>query len=364
MTPEQQVLDEIRRALAAADVDADALVAEAFADARAEVVDTLRRLIARDLLDRALRSLGPDGGRRGPAPEPGAAGPPTPEPGAAGPPTPPASAAAEAPDAGEARAEPAGERALYVLGVTGADALLDLDGLDPPPGGGPFRRLTQGALQALVCDVDPATFEVLRTPGPEGLDTLAAAARAHDSALAALAARTTVLPLPLGTVLADEATLARLLAAHAARLHAELDRLAGCSEWAVTVRDLDVEGTGEEQDSSAASSGGDYLRRRSAALNRRAEQRQRREELATRIHQRLARGAREADTVASRPVEDVAPPLLHGVYLLDAAEVDELETRVGQLRREHPGAVIELTGPWPPYHFSSVELTVDRQERP
>lgn len=355
MTPEQQLLDEIRRALAAADVDADALVAEAFADARAEVVDTLRRLIARDLLDRALRSLGPHGGRGDPAPEPEAGVPPPPASAPAG---------AAAPDADEARAEPGGERALYVLGVTGGDAPVDLDGLDRPPGGGPFRRVAQGALQALVCDVDPATFEVLRTPGPEGLDTLAAAARAHDSALAALAARTTVLPLPLGTVLADEATLSGLLATHAARLNAELERLAGCSEWAVTVRDLDVEGAGEEPDSSAASSGGDYLRRRSAALGRRAEKWQRREELATRIHQRLARGAREADTVASRPVEDVAPPLLHGVYLLDDAAVGGLETRVEELRREHPGAVIELTGPWPPYHFSSVDLTVDRQEHP
>jgi hypothetical protein len=62
--------------------------------------------------------------------------------------------------------------------------------------------------------------------------------------------------------------------------------------------------------------------------------------------------------VSTRPVKDVAPPLLHGVYLVADGAVGELEAVVAALREEHPEAVIEIGGPWPPYHFSAVELAV------
>jgi hypothetical protein len=107
----------------------------------------------------------------------------------------------------------------------------------------------------------------------------------------------------------------------------------------------------------ATDSGSEYLRRRSVALEAKQTRWRTREELATRMHERLAAVAAQADVVVSRPLEDVAPPLLHGVYLLDDTALADLERTVGQLREEHDDAVIEMTGPWPPYHFASVELS-------
>lgn len=355
MTPEQRLLQQIREALAAADVDVDPLVEEAFSDARAEVADTLRRLISQDLLRRTLETLGHHPpGSPGQRPASAATGSPG-EDGA--PPADESPTAPEQPAPGPGRsADPTGGvRATYVFGVTLPDD-LDLDPMTRLPGGGPLRTLDAGPVRAVVCDVDTATFEVLRSPGPEGLETLAAAAHAHDANLAFLAGRTTVLPLPLGTVLPDDATVAALLGAHGDRLRTELARFEGYAEWAVRVHVLD-DPTADDEAARAADSGSEYLRRRSVALEAKQTRWRTREELATRMHERLAAVAAEADVVVSRPLEDVAPPLLHGVYLLPDADVADLERAVGELREEHDDAVIEMTGPWPPYHFASVELS-------
>ena len=272
-----------------------------------------------------------------------------------------------APATTDEAADPAtpGPGATYVFGLVAADAEVELAELDRLPDGGDVRLLSAAGVRAVVCDVDPADFEVLRSPGPEGLDVLAAVAHAHDATLAVLATQTTVLPLPLGTILPRDEDLGGLLRAHGAQLRGELARFADRTEWAVTVRDLDDAADDHgEGDAREAASGLDYLQRRGDALERRATRWSRREALATGIHDRLAAHAVESDIVTSRPVDDVAPPLLHGVYLLATDAVDDFETAVAELRRDHDGAVIEMTGPWPPYHFSSVDLSTSHGPTP
>lgn len=367
MTPEQQLLERIRRALAEAGVDTDGMVAQAYEEARAEVADVLRRLMVQDLLGRALHSLGgqpPTDERppRGHAPPQDAAPQDAPEEDALT-----EDALEEAPreDRPPAATASTGHVAAatdgtmtYVFGITRADAAPDTAGLSPLPGGGAPRVLAADGVQAVVCDVDPTTFEALCTPGPDGLDILTAAALAHDAALAAIASQTTVLPLQLGTAVPDDAAVRDLLRDHGARLRAELDRLAGHAEWSVTVQVLDDGDRDGDDAARTASSGSDYLQRRGASLNRRASRFEQRERLARHLHERLAAVAAASDTVSSRPVDDVAPPLLHGVYLLTGDAVADLEDVVASLREEHPEAVIEIGGPWPPYHFSAVELAV------
>jgi hypothetical protein len=150
--------------------------------------------------------------------------------------------------------------------------------------------------------------------------------------------------------------VADLLRDHAGRLRAELERLAGHAEWSVTVQLFEDDDRDGEDAARSASSGSDYLQRRSASLGRRASRFERRERLARHLHERLTAVAVASDTVSTRPVDDVAPPLLHGVYLLDDARLDEFEGVVAALRAEHPETVIEIGGPWPPYHFSAVAL--------
>jgi hypothetical protein len=348
VSAEQDLLRALQAVLTDADVDVSDLVEGAWADAQEEVRGTLRRLMVRDLLARSIGTL------EGTAPPPGDAPRPATDP------TEPVDGPRPGADGTGPLASGTGigseAQLTYVFGVVGPETSLPRSELPTLPGGGPIRLLDVGAGRALVSDVDPSIFAVLREPGPEGLDVLAAAAQVHDVVLARFV-DAPVLPLPLGTALPDDRTVVGLLDRHAERLRAELERLTGLSEWAVTVR------TVERSDASEAdpppASGRDYLESRRAALRDRDRRWASQEQLIGELHEPLAACAVEAYDVPSRPIEDATPPLLHGVYLVADDARDRFRSTVDYLRGEHPGAVIEVTGPWPPYHFTAVELTAD-----
>jgi hypothetical protein len=199
-------------------------------------------------------------------------------------------------------------------------------------------------------------LRTLEDLSPDDLDDLAAAAHAHDEVLARVAAQAPVVPLRLGTVLADDGVVADLLAANGEVLEAELDRFDGHAEWAVVVRIPDREPDDALPDTET-DSGGDYLRRRQAALSAREGRWEARTRLADEVHERLSTFAVAADTVERRPLEQV-PPALHGVYLLTWDRIGPFEDAVDEARAAHPEAIIEATGPWPAYHFTSVDLAL------
>jgi hypothetical protein len=351
VSAEQDLLRALQAVLTDADVDVSDLVEGAWADAQEEVRGTLRRLMVRDLLARSIGTL------EGTAPPPPADAPPR------------ATDLAEPAEGPRREADEAGTLAggigpgigseaqlTYVFGVVGPETSLPRTELPTLPGGGPIRLLDVGAGRALVSDVDPSIFAVLREPGPEGLDVLAAAAQVHDVVLARFV-DAPVLPLPLGSALPDDRTVVDLLDRHAERLRAELERLTGLSEWAVTVRTVERSDPSEADPPPA--SGRDYLESRRAALRDRDRRWASQEQLIGELHEPLAACAVEAYDVPSRPIEDATPPLLHGVYLVTDDARDRFRSTVDYLRGEHPDAVIEVTGPWPPYHFTAVELTAD-----
>jgi hypothetical protein len=348
VTREQELLRELQAVLAAADVDVSELVEGAWDDAQEAVRATLRRMMTQDLLARALATLDDPAERTAPTPTIG------PDAAPDGPPQP--SVADDAAPARTATPPPQGV-STYLFGVVGQDAHLPGTELPRLPGGGPLRLLPIGVAQALVCDVDPATFESLREPGPAGLDLLAAAAHAHDAVLARFV-DAPVLPLPLGTVLPDDDAVTGLLARHADGLRAELDRLTGTAEWAVTVRTVEEPAA---DDTAPPTSGRDYLEARRAARSQREGRWADQERLTAALHGPLAACAIAAEEIASRPLEEAAPPLLHGVYLVADDARDRFVSTVAYLRTEHPGTIIEVTGPWPPYHFAALDLTNDSE---
>jgi hypothetical protein len=355
MATERDLLSDLREVLGAADVDATGLVEAAWADARDEVHQTLKRLMVNDLLSRSLEALGgravadvsavPEAGR-------GSGSVPADRE--------PAGSREPAVGAGAGSAPRAEDAMTYVFGIVGPDVGLPADELPALPGGGELRFVDGPGCRALVSDVASELFDVLREPGPEGLDLLAAAAHAHDQTLAHFAGGP-VLPLGLGTALADDEALGRLLTRHAAQLRDELARIGDHAEWAVTVRTQDPDEPTDPDDTApgAPTSGRDYLKQRRAALHAREERWELQDRLAAELHGPLAACAVEAQRVESRPLEDAEPPLLHGVYLLDAASHDRFESTIAYLRSEYPETAVEVSGPWPPYHFVSLNLAVD-----
>jgi hypothetical protein len=251
--------------------------------------------------------------------------------------------------------------ATYVFGITRSSVTCDPD-LPRVPGGGPVRAVTDDGLCAIVSDAEPDALRELEQLGPDDLDRLAAVAHAHDEVLARMAAQAPVIPLRLGTVLAGDDLVRSLLDANGEALTAELDRVEGHAEWAVVVR-VPEGGAADQEDLAAPETGGGYLRGRQAELAARERRWEARDRLASDLHERLSTFAVAAEVVERRPLEQV-PPALHGVYLLEWGSIGPFEDAVDDARQAYPEAVIEATGPWPPYHFTSVDLSLEDRGAP
>jgi hypothetical protein len=371
MSAEGELLRRIQAALSRADLEADALVDEAWQAARAEVGAVLQRAFQHELLSRVadavddglpaapLEGASPDD--RVPVPEPSAAS-------EAGQPvgSSPGAEPDEVPEVPEVASPPAtapgsAGAATYVFGITRSTVTFDPD-LPRVPGGGPVRAVANGELCAIASDADPDSLRELEELGPDDLDRLAAVAHAHDEVLARLAAQAPVIPLRLGTVLAGDDLVRSLLDANGEALAAELDRVEGHAEWAVVVRIPDG-GAADEEAPTRSETGSGYLRERRSELAARERRWEARDRLATDLHERLSTFAVAAEVVERRPLEQV-PPALHGVYLLEWGSIGPFEDAVDDARQAYPEAVIEATGPWPPYHFTSVDLSLEDRGAP
>jgi hypothetical protein len=80
-------------------------------------------------------------------------------------------------------------------------------------------------------------------------------------------------------------------------------------------------------------------------------QQRRHEDIATRVHEPLARIARESVTRSGFAERGA----IKAAYLVDTDRVEAFRGRVEELGRELDGASIVCTGPWPPYSFASSE---------
>ncbi|MFA9432950.1 GvpL/GvpF family gas vesicle protein [Egicoccus sp. AB-alg2] len=373
MSAEQELLRRLRAVLASSDVDADALVGEAWQEARDEVRAVLKRAFTHDLLTRVVETLegaGSSTSRRTtttagsqPAAEREAASErqlaaqrePASEPAA---PSAPAATTEAASPSAPAVPQPTGQHVTYVFGVVRAVDDVPAPSAAPQlPGGGPVRALDAGDLRALVCDLDVAIMTALTEPGPDGLDVLAAAALAHDEVLAAIAARQTVLPLRLGTVVDDDDAAVAVLGRHHDALAAELDRLDGRTEWAVTVRTTDTTPAAQTagDDESPTADGRSYLQGRQRDLEARQRRRDARRSAAEEVHGDLVAHAVDAERIDRRGDETTGPPLLYGVYLVDQGSVGDFLASVEQVRAARPELLVEVSGPLPPYHFARFE---------
>lgn len=344
MNAEEELVRALQASLRRRDVDVESLVEEAWGDARDQVRAVLVRAMSHDLLERALRVLGDD--RRAPADE-------SVEPPGAAEEVDPAAAAVVDP--------PVGASVVYLFGVTeGTWEPAVLAEARRLPRGGPLRTVEAAGLVAIVCDLDADVLTSLQTDTPDGLETLTQAALAHDEALATVAARGTVLPLRLGTVVTDDEAAAGVLERHAPSLQAELDRVAAHAEWTVTVRQASVPAATRSPSApsppqptstgDAGVTGRDHLEQRRAELAAREQRRRTTRDTSTTIHERLASHATEVGTT-QRPGGSDPTALLHGVYLVAGTRAPAFLSEVEALRGELPELLLDVSGPLPPYHF-------------
>jgi hypothetical protein len=222
----------------------------------------------------------------------------------------------------------------------------------------PVHVVTEAPLAAAVSRVDEERFSAAAlSRSLEDLAWLEAVARAHDDVVSHLAGLRPVAPVRLATVFVGEGNLRALLRARAEEFGTALDRIRGRVEWAVKVFAVDGQaGPSSAAAAADASPGRAYLERRRAERDDAERRHDRVLEEADAVHERLTRLA-----VASRRYPPQDPRLtgfwdemvLNAAYLLP--EGGEAELR--RVTQEPPGTVIrmELTGPWAPYSFATLE---------
>jgi hypothetical protein len=263
---------------------------------------------------------------------------------------------------------PVGE-ALWGFCVLSADAAFSCHPVQVHPLGVP-ERIEDGDLCAIVGRVPLNEFgENALQRNLNDLEWLERVARAHERVLdQALQASTTVVPLRLCTIFQDEMGVRRMLERERPTLNDALQRLEGCQEWGVkaladraALQAAAASRTNQDEpleDEPASGSGTAYLHRQRLERNVRDEAAQLAAEVANDIHSRLRQSTngaslgRQQNRQLSGHEGDM---LLNGAYLVRAERLDEFRNVVAQLERRHRplGVRLELTGPWPPYNFSS-----------
>ena len=239
--------------------------------------------------------------------------------------------------------------AVYVYGIVPAAETIEVESPGVGEAGGGVRSVVQGAIAALVSDVEAGPLAAAR-----GL-------RGHWGVLEEAVSKTTVLPVRFGTVLESETVLLEeYLGARHDQLAAQLEELAGKVQ-------LTVKGFYDEER---------LLRgvvERSPAVARLSQGVRGKPEAAT-YYDRIRLGelvageveqARESDAAlvlgrleplalaARREPPSTRDGAVHAAFLVERGRIDEFSRAVSELAAEVEGRMqLRYLGPLPPYSFT------------
>ena len=310
------------------------LVAEARREAEAEVKGLLKSSIKAALLQRALSRLG--------ASE-----------------LPPSDAS----PAAEARTDRFAEQpapelgtGCYVYCIALGDRLTFSEPVRGVDDGAELSLVRHRDLQAVTSQVALAEFGKAaladRVSDPQWLEQKA---RAHDQLLKAAQASGPIIPFRFCTIVRKDEDMREVLERHYDRIKETLAGLTGKKEWGVKVllressppRNPDVP------------SGRWYLERKQNAARKEVENRQLAEQRARECHEQLATAAEKSMLL---PVSNRAGErtVLNAAYLIGDANERKFHALIAAMdeRIEPDGLTLEVTGPWPPYNFVNLDLSL------
>lgn len=240
-------------------------------------------------------------------------------------------------------------------------------GLDDSPVA--LEQNSGAAVAALVSRVDATVYAggAMESRASD-VDWVGPRAVAHDAVLSWASESGGVVPFPMFTLFASAESVRAMLREREAVLDDLLARVAPCQEWTVRLFRLDDRAIAAlgltspaiaelAERAQAAAPGQRYLLERKADEVRGVELR--------RVSLESAREAFDAlSALGERAVRDALPAAPSGarpagVAVLDASflvrrdRVEAFRAAAGELaaRLEPRGLRVELSGPWPPYHF-------------
>ena len=226
------------------------------------------------------------------------------------------------------------------------------------PGAGKPRLLHAGRDLWLLCADAPLDRygEEPIAAGLRDLDWVSQCAMGHEAVVESVLGKGTVVPMKLFTLFKNDASALAKLARDRTRIDRALRRLRGCDEWGVRLR------ADEKQLVAAAAgppaktppqTGTAFLTRKKSLRDAAVKVRKSAREQADDLHDALAKAARDArkKTPEDNPLGG-ARLLLDGAYLVDRKGADKFRALAERWRKElGPGYELDLSGPWPAYHF-------------
>jgi hypothetical protein len=256
---------------------------------------------------------------------------------------------------------------IYLYGVVPADAPAPpaaLTGVEE----GTVRLLAAGPLAGVVGDVPADGYgEAALGARLTDLAWVGPRAAAHERVLTWFSDHGPVVPLALFSLHANEDRVRARLAERRERLTGLLERLRGRGEWVVRLwHDPDAPDDAIDSaspalralaaEAGAASPGRRFLLEKKRATLRAEERRRLRREAAGSTYRGLAEAA---DAAVSLPPPGEAAAAgrrgaLHAAFLVPHAAFDGFRERVeaAAAGSAAAGLRLEVTGPWPPYHFA------------
>jgi len=264
--------------------------------------------------------------------------------------------------------------ALYVYCVGESDALRQLFEARLPAAIEPEAKLelvVDNRLAAVVSEVPLADYseESLRMRLADPAWTAVRAVR-HEQVVEYFSSRAAIVPLRFGAIYFERRRVERMLSEKAAELETIIGRLAGRQEWGITVS-CDHEELAKVIDTLSprlrdlaertrtAQPGQAYLLRKKIEALRTDEARLEIKRVVSEIEQALA--GQSEQSASLRVLKDEATE--HGktvgkmAFLVAGRRFDDFHKEAERLARAHAdaGFRLEMTGPWPPYNFSTGE---------
>jgi hypothetical protein len=230
--------------------------------------------------------------------------------------------------------------------------------------------VTVGDITAVVSDVDVEAMRAGAAAAEVDEDSwLAAAVRAHERVVLSAFHSAPTVPMRFGIVHPCREDVADLLTEHADSFRDELRRVQGSAEWSVRVHaDAEVvrvrvrsDAMGDEATNPGGDAGRAYLLRE---RSRRSVAERTRDFVGGHVDQiaaELAAAAQDA-AVTALTHDPGERPVFHAAYLLPRSAESDFAALVDAIaiRGNADGFSVELTGPWPPYHFTTLRLEAAR----
>ncbi|KAA9159291.1 GvpL/GvpF family gas vesicle protein [Amycolatopsis acidicola] len=250
------------------------------------------------------------------------------------------------------------ETGIWLYAVTRA---LDPAVFAQLPGVAGERVRTLGAhgLAAVVGDVPMDSFgEEPLHRNLEDLDWLSTVARAHDAVIGAVVERGPAVPIRLATVYRDDDRVREVLDLRGAEFERTLEFVAGRAEWGVKAYLEEPEPGDSGAAPSRRGAGTAYLARRRAEQASRTRAEELAHEQVLSVHTRLtglAAGARTHPPQSRALAGHGGRMLLNAAYLVEDSAARGFAEAVARCDDENAAIRLQLTGPWPPYSFASLE---------